>query len=188
MSSKKILIIQTSPPHTASTLLVNALYGIIEELNDTSIFYDEKAEFIDDIIEKKFYNKNIAVIKTHNTNIEKLTNIYKDKYELYFICSQRLKHNLYIEKKYLSYTNVVIFNFIELNETTLNDIPKIINNIYNHLNNLLSKYEFVKLNKETGIERIHNMNKIYDEIKSKPFSYVDPFFEIHGSHRNRKGK
>lgn len=32
-----ILIIQTSPTHTASTLLVNALYGLIPELNDKKI-------------------------------------------------------------------------------------------------------------------------------------------------------
>jgi hypothetical protein len=188
MASKKLLIIQTSPPHTASTLLVNALYGLIDELEDKNIFFNKDAEQLDEIIEKDFGDKNIAVIKTHNTNIDKLINVYKDKYDLYFVCSQRPKHNLYIENKYLSYKNVVIFNFVELNETSENTIPKIIDTIYDRVYNLLSKYEFIKLNKENGIQRINNMNTVYKEIKNKPFSYVDPFFEIHGSHRNRKGK
>lgn len=188
MASKKILIIQTSPPHTASTLLVNALYGLIDELKDKNIFFNGDAEELDEIIEKDFSDKNIIVIKTHNTNIDKLINIHKNKYDIYFICSQRIKHNVYIEKKYNTYKNVVIFNFIELNETSENTIPKIIDTIYARVYNLLSKYDFIKLNKESGIKRINNMNKVYNEIKNKPFSYVDPFFEIHGSHRNRDVK
>ncbi len=30
------------------------------------------------------------------------------------------------------------------------------------------------------------MNKRIEEIKEKPFSYVDNFYKVHGSHRNRK--
>ena len=33
----KTLIIQTSPHHTASTLLVNAMYGLIPELSNKKI-------------------------------------------------------------------------------------------------------------------------------------------------------
>jgi len=33
----KLLIIQTSPKHTASTLLVNAIYGLIPELYNKKI-------------------------------------------------------------------------------------------------------------------------------------------------------
>ena len=33
----KLLIIQTSPKHTGSTFLVNALYGIIPELSDKKV-------------------------------------------------------------------------------------------------------------------------------------------------------
>ena len=33
-------------------------------------------------------------------------------------------------------------------------------------------------------QRIINMNKLYEEIKDKPFSYEDKFYGIHGSHRN----
>ena len=37
------------------------------------------------------------------------------------------------------------------------------------------------------IERIENMNKRYEEIKNRDFSYVDKFYGIHGSHRGRSG-
>ena len=61
-----------------------------------------------------------------------------------------------------------------------------IDNIYNRISHLFSNHGFIKFNKKTALNRIINMNKKYEEIKNKPFSYVDPFFEIHGSHRNKK--
>lgn len=193
--SKKILIIQTSPCRiknigTCSTILVNALYGMIEELHEKNIigFYTatNKQSITDNIkiIEENF--KNVAVIKYHEHNINLLTKMYGDKYELFFICSQRPSCNLFIEKKYKSYKNVVIFNYIELNETNENTLQNILDNIYNRLYRLFSNCVFIKLNKEIAINRITNMNKRYEEIKHLPFSYIDPFFEIHGSHRNKK--
>ena len=34
-----------------------------------------------------------------------------------------------------------------------------------------------------ALERVVNMNKRYEEIKTKPFSFIDHFYELHGSHR-----
>ena len=175
MSTKKILIIQTSPQHTASTFLVNALYGVIEKLKDIPITF-ESHDYFDDI----------SIFKCHDTNIDNLIKKYKNIYdELYFVCSQRIEYNLYIDAKYASYSNVIIFDYVELNETNENTIPNIIDNIYNKLQNLLSKHAFITLNKQTAIERILNMNKKCNEIKNKSFNYIDLFFHIHGSHRNR---
>ena len=78
----KLLIIQTSPMHTASTLLSNALYGIIPELFDKKVIgiWDNKFES---------YFKQIIVVKCHETNIDKLINEYGSKYKLAFVCSER---------------------------------------------------------------------------------------------------
>lgn len=197
-----ILIIQTSPKHTASTLLVNALYGIIEELKDKKIFSTWDEDF------KKNFN-NIIVLKSHDLIIDDLIEKYKNNYEVYFVCSERAEKNLYIASKYKFYYNLIVFDYFELNETLKNTIPNIINNIYNKLHKLLFKYteviddsslcvvsgstdtgeirvsNFIKLNKESGIQRINNMNNRYNEIKNYSFEYIDPFYEIHGSHRNR---
>jgi len=188
LPDKKILIFQSSPPHTASTLLVNALYGLFEELQDKFILFDYRNEptvILDYKIETEFADKNIVIVKTHNTNIEKLTSLYKDKYELFFVCSQRIKHNLFIDRKYLNYPNVDVFHYSELNETQENTLSDIIDNIYNRVYRLLSKYDFIKLNKEGSYKRVNNMNQMYNEIKENPFSYIDLFYHIHGSHRNR---
>ena len=56
-----------------------------------------------------------------------------------------------------------------------------VENIYNKINKMLK----IELSIEGGINRIIAMNKRYEEIKDKPFDYIDDFFEIHGHHRNR---
>lgn len=169
----RMLIFQTSPAHTASTFLVNAIYGMIPELSDKRIIYD----FFDEND-----TENIIVFKTHNINIDELMNKYKEKYEVFFVCSERSNKNYLIDEKYKKYNNVVVFDFEELNETNDNTIIQIVNNIYNKLTNVFVNIE---LDKTKCIERINLMNIRYEEIKNNPFSYIDNFFAIHGSHRNR---
>ena len=45
-----------------------------------------------------------------------------------------------------------------------------------------------ELDREGCLTRIREMNARYNEIKDQPFEYIDPFYEIHGSHRNRGNK
>jgi hypothetical protein len=175
---KNILIIQTSPMHTASTLLINALYGLIEETKDKKIIGTWHEDF------KEKFDK-VIVLKSHDLDIDNLIETYKNDYEVYFVCSERYEKNLYIEEKYKFYHNVVIFDYIELNETSENTILNIIDNIYNKVYKLLCKHQFIKFNKENAIKRIINMNILYNEIKNMSFDYVDEFYQIHGSHRNR---
>ena len=172
----KLLIIQTSPEHTASTLLINAIYGLIPELVDKKIIGTWNNNF-----EKYF--KNIIAIKCHNTNIDELIKKYNATYKLVFICSERQDMNLLIDEKYKIYDNVVTFDFNELNETSNNALTTIVDNIYNKVQKILTD---VDLDKTTCINRINLMNIRYEKIKNKPFTYIDNFFEIHGSHRNRK--
>lgn len=169
----KTLIIQYSPPHTASTFLLNALYGLIPSLSDKPGIYDDFSLDSD---------SNIYVIKTHNNDIDGFMSKYSSIYKLYFICSERVEKNIIIDKKFKLYNNFIVFSYNELNETITNTIPIIIENIYNKINNILN----IELNIEGGINRIIAMNKLYDEIKNKDFSYFDLFYIIHGSHRNRK--
>ena len=174
----QLLIIQTSPYHTASTLLVNAIYGIIPELFDKKIIGHWVANF-----QNRF--ENIIAVKHHDTNIDSLIDKYNKNYKVVFICSERKEKNYFIDEKYKTYDNVVVFDFDELNETHSNTITQIVDNIYNKVKIILPDIE---LDKTKCIERIQLMNSRYEEIKHKPFSYIDNFFEIHGSHRNRDSK
>jgi hypothetical protein len=168
----KTLIIQTSPKHTASTLLINAIYGLIPELADKRIVTGKRFTTFDTIL----------AVKLHNTNIDRLLNFYRH-YRLLFVCSERKELNLLIDPKYKRYPNVVVFDFVELNATEATPLPAIVDTIYNKLAPLLPH---IRLDKALCLQRLLAMNKRYEEIKHRPFSYIDPFFELHGSHRNRR--
>jgi hypothetical protein len=174
---KKTLIIQTSPHHTASTLLVNALYGLIPSLKDKRIVgfweYNWEAEFDSDVI----------VLKSHNLDINWFIKHYSLFYNLFFICSERKEKNYYINPLHKHYKNVLFFDYIELNETKSNNLEQIIKNIILKVNKWIPN---IQLNFNNGMSRIINMNEKYELIKNKPFTYVDDFYHIHGSHKNRK--
>jgi hypothetical protein len=163
--------------HTASTFLVNALYGLIPGLFDKKII----GHWNDNIEKIEEKCQDIIVLKAHE-NIGKLIKRYSDKYNLFFICSERKEKKYFIEDEYKSYKNVLVFDYNELNETENNSIPEIISNIHLKVKRMLN----IELNINLGIERIYNMNKRYNEIKHLSFDYIDDFYEIHGSHRNRK--
>jgi len=172
---EKLLIIQTSPARTASTFLVNALYGLIPECSNLKIREMWRNDF------DKFF-KNIIIVKNHNTNIDELIKLYKN-YKTVFICSEREEINALIDAKYKTYDNVIVFRFEELNETNDNPLVQIVDNIYTKVKDVLPPD--IELNQSTCIERINNMNIRCKEIQNMSFNYVDDFFEIHGSHRNR---
>ena len=167
----KLLIIQTSPTHTCSTLLVNAIYGLIPELSDKKITFEE----FDD-------SYNIICMKSH-IDIDLLIDKYNHLYKLIFICSERKNLDIIMDIKYKTYKNVIIFDFNELNETIINPLPIIVDTIYNKVKNVLVNIE---LDKTKCIERIKSMNNKYEEIKNESFNYIDDFYGLHGSHRNRK--
>ena len=176
---KPIVIIQTSPARTCSTFLVNMLYGFFIPNQKIRGYWN-----LEDKLE--LFNYNINIYKSHILDIEKIINKYSNLYELYFICSER--DNNKIEDKYKKLINVIIFDYNELNETHTLTLIDIINNAYNKLINKLPLKLHYKLNKNSAIWRINEMNKRYKEIENMPFTYVDPFFELHGRHKNRDNK
>ena len=165
----KTFIIQTSPTHTASTLLINAIHGLVPGFFDKQIMFDT----FDD-------SDNIFIMKCH-FDIDELINTYGQIYKLIFICSQRKDMDIFMYERYKTYDNVVIFDFNELNETSINSLIDIVDNIYNKIKPLLN----INLDKIKCVERINLMNIKYEEIKHQPFDYIDEFFGLHGSHRNR---
>jgi hypothetical protein len=170
----KTLIIQSSFPRSASTVLVNAVHGMIPSLAD------KKVEFSDFYRPFRF-NLDITIIKTHQTELDDMIHRYSGKYKLFFICSERAGFSRFNDK-YRLYKNVVIFDFKELNETPNNILFHIVDHIYNKIQPLLVGIE---LDRISCYERLDAMNIRYEEIKYLPFDYVDSFYNIHGNHRNR---
>ena len=97
--------------------------------------------------------------------------------------SERKDKNKLVNPKYKNYANVLIFQFEDLIVTKDQTMNNIIDNVYTKLNKLLC-YS-INMNNKTALKRIINMNNTYNQISDKPFSYIDTFYHIHGSHRSR---
>ena len=125
----------------------------------------------------------------HDINIDELIKKYSLNYNVYFVCSERPSKNLAIDPKYKLYRNVISFYYNELNETLDNPLPKIVTNVGRKLYNMLNRTKTIgvniNINVQNGIKRVENMNNRCKEIEGQSFDYIDPFYEIHGSHRNR---
>lgn len=171
--TKPCCIIQTSPMHTASTFLTNVLYGLINKLYNQPVQESGKYHGPSDIL----------VVKCHHTNIDDLISYYGKYYELYFVCSERRDKQLFIDSKYKTYKNVAVFDFDELNETPSLSLNTIVKNVATKVKAMVpGPWGW---SESHAIQRIRNMNKRYAEIRERPFTYQDPFFLIHGHHRNR---
>lgn len=173
-----IKIIQSSPPHTGSTLLLNLIHGFISPQEE--IHWDTNS-----LIEK------YLITKTHNTNITQLENKYP-QYKLFFIMSERndSKIKRKIPDKYKKKSNVLVINYDKLLETNNNSIKNIIDYIFNEFNNFIPKE--IKPNKDADLikddmgKRFKRVNETVELMKDKPFSKWDKFTGIHGGHRDRK--
>jgi hypothetical protein len=164
----KILIIQSSFMYTGSSLLINILYGLIPSLHHRYISSEQVKN-----------NQFIEIIKTNNTNIDEHISKYKHLYKyIYFVCSE--KNEKRFNPKYKNYNNVLIFNLNELDETEEQSLEDIINNVHDKLLEMVQ----INLNKQLCINRINNMKLFYETIKERPFSYIEPFYHIHGSFSN----
>ena len=177
--TKPIRIIQVSHPGSGSTVLSNLLMAFFQPYENV-IFMG-----------KHFYKEELVhnniVIKTHDKLIEEWNKKYENIYDLYYIISDR--HD-YDWDTYRNNKKFLFITYEELLENDKNPIEQISINVFNKVNNFLPKeymiYNRKNISIQNGINRINNMNKRYAEIKDKPFEFVDKYYQIHGSHRNRK--
>jgi len=172
-----IKIIQSSPPGTGSTLLLNLIHGFITPQEE--IHWDTES-----LIHK------FLITKTHNTNITQLENKYH-QYKLFFIMSERndSKTSAKINNEYKRKSNVLVISYDKLLETNNNSIKKIVDYIFDKFNNFIPKE--LKPNKDDDLikddmqNRFKKVNETVKLMKDNPFSQWDKFTGIHGHHRNR---
>jgi hypothetical protein len=173
-----IKIIQSSPIHTGSTLLLNLIHGFISP--NEEIHWDTHKLI-----------HNFLITKTHDTNINEIEKKYP-KYKLFFIMSERndSKVKSEINNEYKKKTNVLVINYDKLLETNDNSIKNIIDYTFNEFNNFIPNE--LKQNKDDNLikadmeKRIKIVNEQVELMKNRPFHEYDKFTGIHGSHRNRK--
>ena len=123
--TKPVRIIQLSNPGSGSTVLSNLLMAFFQPYE--SLVFMGFHHYNQDIV-----NNNI-IIKTHDVMIDEWIKIFSDKYDLYFIISDRDDYDWNEHKK--NKKNLFI-NYQEILESKVNPLPKISLNIYNKVNNL----------------------------------------------------
>ena len=174
---QKFKIIQSSPIHTGSTLLLNLIHGYLSP--DEEIHYNTER-----LIDK------FLITKTHNTNVKYWIDKYP-QYKLFFIMSERndSKVKRMINSEYRQYPNVLIINYDKFVVSDNNSQENVINYIFNKLNDFLPKE--LKPNKDDNLikidieKRFNIVNETVRQMKHKNFNEYDKFTHIHGSHRNR---
>ena len=169
-----VRVVQSGIGHTGTTPLANLIHGLVAP--------DSPVKFGDKNI------KNEIITKTHTADVDKLMKMHPE-YELYFVMAERVdeKVNVRINDKHRSYKNVLVIDYGEILETPEWGVEDIADNLFTKLFKFLPR-EIIP-NPVAGsfrmATRLRNMNARYEEIKHKPFSYYDPFYHIHGSHRGR---
>lgn len=173
----QIKIVQASPPHTASTLLVNLIHGFISP--------EEHVKYQTENLIHKY-----LITRTHNIDVDVLINKFK-MYDIFFVMSERNDHKIkrLIDDKYRNRKNVLILNYDELVETETNKKDTIIENIYQKFKNFfpeeLTQNKSERTLKEQMKKRMNIVNETVERMKNLSFSEIDSFTDIHGSHRNR---
>ena len=169
----KTLIIQSSFPRSASTLLVNILYGLILGLQDQPVLWNDFRNYYGPPI-----SGPVTVFKTHETNLGDLDFLLSKKYNTFFVCSEREQH---FAEGLKTQPNVAILDYSDL----LVPLDEVCERVHAVISDMIPH---LSLSIPNCIDRVISMNQRYAEIADKPFSYVDPFYQLHGSHRSLRGR
>ena len=124
MNEKPIVVIQTGPMRTGTTLLVNLLYGFISPHDKIHCLWETHHDI------QVFHNK-CNIYKSHCLNIDEFMRYNQEKYDVFFVCTER--DDKKIDEKYRNMRNVLLFDYNEILETDSYTTDQIIENTYNKL-------------------------------------------------------
>ncbi len=169
---KPVLILQSGIARTGSTVIANLIQGFISK-DEKLLGYWNNQYHLD-----RFHRK-VNIAKTHLVDLDPIIERLQDKFELFFVISER--DDKKIDPKYHCYANVIIFDYTELLETSTQTTEQIADNAYSRLRDFFPPY--IPMNRDHGLQRLNEMNAYYQQIKDQPFSFVNYFYQLHGSHR-----
>ena len=172
-----ISVIQASPAHTGSTLLVNLVHGFLRPYDP--IHFSNKE-----------LKRDKLITKTHNLDIE----AWQDRHpahDLYFVMSERHDQKIkrLLSDDYKRRDNVIVINYTDLLEADDNSKDEIIDRLYEALSTFLPDELIPNKSSESIKNDMKNrfivVNETVEKMKSQPFAKWDKFTGIHGSHRGR---
>lgn len=175
-----IRLIQAAETRTGSVLLTNILHGFFtpDEPVCHCSYFDRPSQY-EPSIETNI--KDHFILKTHFISFDQVTKAFP-QYKIYFIVSIRPERNKHKLLKYDDLPHVVFVDYELLNTT----VEVAVKNVYQVLKIHIQPSIMRFANVESAIKRVTAMNERYEQIKHLNFAdYSDPFFKIHGHHRDR---
>lgn len=170
-----IRIVQMSQTRSGSTLLSNILYGLFQPDEPICFCSMDTHQILSPFIHDHF------ILKTHSEQPSEINSNFP-QYTIYYVASVRPSRGKINHKKYVK----TVPRFIAIDYDLISgDVEESVDNVVRTLQQLLPTELMAVANKETAVGRIKAMNDRYDQIKDLPFVEYDPFFKIHGHHRNR---
>lgn len=174
--------------HTASTLVANINTGLLEP--GQPIFFDESPP-PSKIHLKNFINSDRLTLKCHSRGKIILKHIQDfSNSNLHFVYVNRQDRFQILN----SFKNLTVLDYNKLlyRSESLPDakysLDEVLNYVIDQYKSKINNINKYLLNFDSCKSRILKMDETYHKIKNLPFTYYDPFFHIHGSHKNQAYK
>ena len=169
---------------TGSTLVVNIILGFFEPDQPVVGITKYHQQLIKEHKFRQVFDNfsSRMVLKAHFMEMF-------DYIDTKYITTHR--SNKPMSNKIYNRDNIVVLEYSELlykseyNPHSNKSVERVINYVANEIENKFLDIKITEHQRKSSHERVLNMDKMYESIKHKPFQYFDPFYHIHGSHRNR---
>ena len=135
-----------------------------------------------------------AVTKTHVVDVDELEEEFGHLFDdTFYVAANRAEKGISIDAEYCEYDNVLCFDYDDFaykpDEIEDGDSLEVISDIVRRVKaGLEQKFPLlrnVEMSVEEATKRVKLMEKATEEIVGKSFKEHEPYFGIHGGHRNR---
>ena len=135
-----------------------------------------------------------AVTKTHIVDVDELEEEFGHLFDdTFYVAANRAEKGISIDAEYCEYDNVLCFDYDDFaykpdemdDEDSLEVISDIVERVKTGLEHKFPLLRNVDMSVEEATKRVKLMEKATEEMAGKSFKEHEPYFGIHGGHRNR---
>ena len=135
-----------------------------------------------------------AVTKTHVVDVDELEEEFGHLFDdTFYVAANRAEKGISIDAEYCEYDNVLCFDYDDFaykpdeiaDDDSLEVIADIVRRVKAGLEQNFPLLRNVEMSVEEATKRVKLMEKATEEMAGKSFKEHEPYFGIHGGHRNR---
>ena len=137
-----------------------------------------------------------TVTKTHIVDVDELEENFGHLFDdTFYVAANRAEKSISIDAEYCEYDNVLCFDYDDFaykpdefeDGDSLEIITDIVRRVKAGLEQKFPLLRNVEMSVEEATKRVKLMEKTTEEMAGKSFKEHEPYFGIHGGHRNRAG-